>query len=152
MAVSTTSGCTWTATSNASWITVTSGASGSGNGNVRFNVAPNTGSTSRTGTLTIAGQTFTVSQERLVCDYDLSRNSQSFKKGGGNGHVDVSANPGCAWTATSQVSWITITSGLSGVGDGRVQYEVARNLGNQRTGTMIIAGKTFTVTQDEDED
>jgi hypothetical protein len=153
VAVSTTSGCTWTATSNASWITVTSGASGNGNGTVNFNVAPNTGSSTRTGTLTIAGRTFTVSQDRLVCDYNISPNSESFEEQGGNGEpIAVSANPGCAWTATSSVPWITITSGLSGVGDGTVRFRVDRNHGNQRTGTMIIAGKTFTVSQEEDED
>ena len=56
-------GCAWTAASNSSFITVTSGASGSGNGSVGYSVAANTGSTSRNGTMTIAGQTFTVTQE-----------------------------------------------------------------------------------------
>ena len=60
--VSSTTGCAWTAVSNASWITVTSGSSGSGNGTVAYSVATNTSSTSRSGTLTIGGQTFTVSQ------------------------------------------------------------------------------------------
>jgi hypothetical protein len=55
-------GCNWTAASNASFITITSGASGSGSGTVNYSVAANTGTTSRTGTLTIAGQTFTVTQ------------------------------------------------------------------------------------------
>ena len=63
MAVSTGAGCAWTATSHESWITITSGASGSGNGTVRFNVADNSGK-KRTGTLTIAGQTFTVEQDK----------------------------------------------------------------------------------------
>jgi uncharacterized protein (TIGR03437 family) len=55
-------GCSWTATSNAAWITITSAPSGNGEGAISYSVAPNTGSTSRTGTLTIAGQTFTVTQ------------------------------------------------------------------------------------------
>ncbi len=55
------SGCSWTATSNAAWITITAGASGSGNGSVSYSVATNAG-TARTGTMTIAGQTFTVTQ------------------------------------------------------------------------------------------
>jgi hypothetical protein len=42
-------------------LTITSGASGSGNGTVAFSIAANTGP-ARTGTLTIAGSTFTVSQ------------------------------------------------------------------------------------------
>ncbi len=59
--VITTAGCGWTATSNAIFITVTSGASGVGNGIVGFSVAANTGAP-RNGTLTIAGQTYTVTQ------------------------------------------------------------------------------------------
>src|SRR6185295_13174285 len=55
-------GCAWTAVSNATFITITSGASGSGNGSVSYSVAANGGSTSRTGTMTIAGSTFTVTQ------------------------------------------------------------------------------------------
>ncbi len=59
--VITTSSCGWTALSNAGFMTVTSGASGTGNGVVGFSVATNTGA-ARNGTLTIAGQTYTVSQ------------------------------------------------------------------------------------------
>jgi Zn-dependent metalloprotease len=55
-------GCNWSAVSNAAFITITAGASGTGSGTVSYSVAANTGTTSRTGTLTIAGQTFTVTQ------------------------------------------------------------------------------------------
>jgi hypothetical protein len=59
--VATQGGCAWTATSNApSWITTTS--SGTGNGTATFTVAANAGAKSRTGTLTIAGRTHTVTQ------------------------------------------------------------------------------------------
>ena len=54
--------CSWSATSAASWITITSGASGTGAGTVSYSVAAYTGTTSRTGTMTIAGQTFTIAQ------------------------------------------------------------------------------------------
>ncbi len=54
-------GCSWTAASNSNFLNITSGASGSGNGTVGYSVAANTGST-RSGTLTIAGQIFTVTQ------------------------------------------------------------------------------------------
>jgi hypothetical protein len=58
-------GCPWTATSNAAWIAVTGGASGSGNGTVGYSVAPfSERRRKRSGTLTIAGQTFTVKQLR----------------------------------------------------------------------------------------
>jgi uncharacterized protein (TIGR03437 family) len=62
VSVTATSGCSWTATSNANWITITTGASGTGIGNVAYSVAANTGTSSRTGTLTIAGKTFPLTQ------------------------------------------------------------------------------------------
>ncbi len=58
--------CTWSARSNADWINITSGANGSGNGSVAYQVAPNTTSTTRTGTLTVAGQTITVTQSGII--------------------------------------------------------------------------------------
>jgi hypothetical protein len=65
VAVTTQATCAWTAVSNATWITVTSGAAGTGNGTVGFSAAANTGA-ARTGTLTIAGQTFTVTQSAVA--------------------------------------------------------------------------------------
>ncbi|HMV84796.1 MAG TPA: putative Ig domain-containing protein [Blastocatellia bacterium] len=56
------SDCLWTATSNAAWITITSAANGAGNGILNYSAAANPGTTPRTGTLTVAGQTFTVTQ------------------------------------------------------------------------------------------
>ncbi len=61
VAVAAGAGCAWTAVSNAAWITITGGSSGSGNGTVNYYVSSNTGS-ARTGTMTIAKQTFSVSQ------------------------------------------------------------------------------------------
>ena len=55
-------GCNWTATSNDSWITIASGASGSGNGTVKYSVAASTARAPRAGTLTVAGQSLTVTQ------------------------------------------------------------------------------------------
>ena len=63
VAVSVTSGtaCTWTASSGASFLTISAGSSGSGAGTVQFTVAANTGA-ERTGTLTIAGSSVTITQ------------------------------------------------------------------------------------------
>jgi len=55
-------GCSWTASSNTAWLTINSASSGSGDGTVDYSFAANPGSTGRSGTLTIAGQTFTVTQ------------------------------------------------------------------------------------------
>lgn len=59
--IAVTATCPWSATSNASWITLLSGASGTGAGTVTFRVAPNTGP-ARSGTITIDQSTFTITQ------------------------------------------------------------------------------------------
>jgi hypothetical protein len=62
VAVTAGSGCAWTAVSNSAFVTVTGGSSGSGNGTVNYTVATNSATSPRSGSMTIAGQTFTVSQ------------------------------------------------------------------------------------------
>lgn len=59
--VTTAAGCSWTASSNASWITVSEANVGTGPGTVGFTVAQHTG-VARAGTLTIGGQTFNINQ------------------------------------------------------------------------------------------
>jgi len=142
------SGCTWTDKSNATWISVTSGASGSGNGSVGYSVAANTGA-ARSGTLTVAGQTFTVNQAAVVttCTNSLNPTSASIVAGGGSGTLNVTASSGCAWTAQSNATWISIASGASGSGNGSLGYLVATNTGAARSGTLTVAGQTFTVNQ-----
>jgi hypothetical protein len=59
-------GCTWTATSNAAWITISSGASGTGSGTVGYSFTQNNGAAARVGTITIADHAFTVTQNALT--------------------------------------------------------------------------------------
>jgi hypothetical protein len=97
--------------------------------------------------LTIAGLTFTVSQA-AACSYSINPDHKDVGKDGGTFSVAITAGALCPWTATSNASWITVTSGTAGVGNGTVQYLVARHTGNgDRTGTLTIAGLTFTVKQ-----
>jgi hypothetical protein len=141
-------GCGWTARSNAKWIQVTSGASGSGNGTVAYSVAANNSASARTGTMTIAGQTFTVTQSGAApCTYSISPTQQTFPAAGGTGAVNVVAGQGCSWTAVSNETWITIIGSASGSGKGKVNYSVGDSSGSARTGTMTVATRTFTVTQ-----
>ena len=55
-------GCSWTATENLDWVSITSGASGTGTGTVTYSISPYAGSGQRVGTVSVADQTFTVTQ------------------------------------------------------------------------------------------
>ena len=142
------SGCAWTATTATSWISITSGASGSGNGAVGFSVAANPNVTGRTGTITVGGQTYTVNQAAVACTATLAPLSASVGSGGGSGNVAVTIPAACQWTATSGAAWLTLTSGANGTGNGSVGYSAAANTStSSRSANLTIAGQTFSVTQ-----
>jgi len=83
------------------------------------------------------------------CTYAISATRATFQVDGGSGSVMVTAPDGCAWTAASNATWITITAGASGSGTGQVSYSVAQYTGKprNRNGTMTIAGQTFSIKQ-----
>jgi hypothetical protein len=83
-----------------------------------------------------------------ACSYQLSGTNQNFVVAGGAGTVNVTTTAGCAWTAVSNSAFITVVTGANGNGNGTVTFNVAANTGAARTGTLTIAGQTFTVTQD----
>ena len=85
----------------------------------------------------------------LPCTYAISPASATYPRDGGGGSVGVTAAPGCGWTAASNVSWITISAGSTGNGNGTVTYAVAPYTGHpkNRSGAATIAGNTFSVKQ-----
>ncbi|MDX2041846.1 MAG: BACON domain-containing carbohydrate-binding protein [Acidobacteriota bacterium] len=138
-------GCNWTAVSNAAWITVTSGASGTTNGTVAFSVAAYTGTTPRTGTITAAGKTFTVTQTGCAT---IASASQFFEAAGGMSSIPVTATSGCTWTVTGNPSWVTINSGAAGTGNGTVNFTVQTNATTSARQTVLtVAGQSFTILQ-----
>ena len=143
------SGCAWEAHSAVAWLVIVTGASGSGAGSLEFRVQANTTSSSRAGTITVAGRTLTVTQAAAasVCSIALSPTALSIGAAAATGAVNVAAPAGCAWTAASDAAWLTITSGLSGSGTGSVQYATTANTGAARTATVSIGNQAFTLTQ-----
>jgi len=83
------------------------------------------------------------------CDPWISPMAIEVDAVGAAGKTTVNARAGCGWTATSNDSWLTITSRQSGSGDGVVTFTVAPNTGkNERKGTLTVVGSKFTVRQD----
>ncbi len=148
VAISTSPFCAWTANSNENWITITAGESGKGDGTISYAITANRTNQSREGTLTIAGQTFTITQEGGECSYSISPGSRSHSSKTETGEVSVDTSySDCPWTASSDIAWANITSDSSGKGDGTVTYAIMENSGGTREGTLTIAGQTFTLTQ-----
>lgn len=221
--VSASSGCSWSASSDMSWITITSGG-GSGDGVVTYTVAGTTSVSARTGRITIQDRIFTITQtgtavvdltlnilanpsdggrverspnqalyapgtsvaltaipttgyifsgwsgdasgtanrisvlmdrSKVVtanftsssCSFAISPSTRSHGSIAESGSILVTTNTGCAWTATADVTWITIVSG-AGSGNGSVSYSVSANTTTTaREGRITVQGKTYVVTQ-----
>ncbi len=156
--MSVTANVSWTAKSSASWLAVKT-ASGSGNGKIVYNVAANTGTGSRTATITVAGggltRMFTATQEGksgggTSATLTLSSSSRTFTADAANSkELGVTAN--VSWTAKSSASWLVLKT-AKGSGNGKLVYNVAANTGTaSRTAVITVAGggisRTFTVTQ-----
>ena len=145
----------WTAVTNRPWIIITSGASGSTNGLVTYSVATNPGTSSRTGFITVAGagliRTCTVIQAGASATLAIAPPSTNLSSAAASGRIiGVTAN--VSWTASSNVSWIVVTGGSSGVSNGTVTFSVATNPAtSSRTGAVVVSGggisRTCMVTQ-----
>jgi hypothetical protein len=137
----------WTATTDASWITIIAGNEGLGDGAVMFVADPYTLTTqSRTATLRVADKVVYVTQR----GYELSIDPQVARIGSnaGAGTVGVAAPIDAVWEALIDSDWITIIGSRNGVGSGTLTYTVEANTtGKTRTGRIIISGKEYTITQ-----
>jgi hypothetical protein len=149
VALTTGSTCGWIASSDASWLTV-SAASGTGTAAFTYTATPNTATTQRSATLTVAGQGFTITQAAMPtsCTYTLAATSYTWGPGSGETVDIMTTGSGCAWTALSSTSWLMIKSPKSGTGSGSIViWRPKNNTKRQRKGTLMIAGQAVTITQ-----
>jgi len=111
-----------------------------------YQVAANPSASPRTATLSISGETVTVSQAG-ACSYSISPASEIFPGSGGSLSVTVLTSGGCAWSASSGLSWVHVTAGSSGSGTGATTIQADPNAGGLRSGSITIAGNPFSVSQ-----
>jgi len=148
------SNCSWSAQSNQFWIHVTSGNSGTGTGTIGYTVDANAGG-ERFGRIIVthtAGTTdISFTQAGLTCTAALNPTTQSAAIAGGSFTTAFTTPSGCAWTAASDASWLTIASPSTGTGDATIAYAVAANTAGTRTGHITVTAGTasaqLTVTQ-----
>jgi uncharacterized repeat protein (TIGR01451 family) len=155
------SGCTWTAalTTGANFVTIDSGANGTGSGAVKFKIGQNTSNLARSGVLTIAGQTVIIRQTGVqsgtTCVLTIDPANTAFAAKGGDSAFFVNSSlDTCEWKATSSAGFLRVTSDRDQSGSAFITFVLEPNTGNAaRSGTISIAlpdgtvQQTFTVTQ-----
>ena len=143
--VSVPDGAQWNVYSDVDWLGV-SALSGVGSGEVVWTAAPWNEHSVRSGTLTIAGETFIVTQYGRTVWLD----SYSAEHDATAGEIKITVNTlnSATWSVTSNVDWIEVTDAGSGEGDGEVTITLAENQTFElRGGSVQIGDEIFTVTQ-----
>ena len=137
---------TWRASSACPWIRVET-VGGTGSGEVWLQVLPWNRTTSRTGTVTIAGHVVTVTQEAATLE--LSATSAAVAAQGGGISVSVATAAGLEWTVADVPEWIVLDGEADRMGSDSVLFVVSPNATfENRTATLLVAGMAFTVTQE----
>lgn len=82
------------------------------------------------------------------CTLSISPTRASMPAVGGSGVLNVSVQPGCAWTARSDAAWLTAAPDAGG-GGANVTFTVAPYSGKakKRVATLSVNGQVLTVTQ-----
>jgi uncharacterized protein (TIGR03437 family) len=143
--VSAPSGCSWTATPGASWISLMP-TSGTGPLSVSYAIAANTTAQVRSSNITISNVVIPVSQDAANCNQSLSPAQATVPASAGT--YSFTVNGSCSYMATSNNGWIAIHSGAQGVGGGTVSYGVSANTSpSVRTGSISVGSQSFGVQQ-----
>lgn len=149
VAVSTQPGCEWRVVSRIEWLPVTFGSTFTGPNSVTFTAAANTTPATRTGQITVAGKTVTVSQA-TTCGTAIippalavpALPSAPFT-------ITVTISPQCQWEAKSNDRWLTVNPTGMRSGNGSVRVTIEPNHAASRQGSLTVAGQTVTVNQVE---
>jgi hypothetical protein len=91
-----------------------------------------------------------ISPSQTPCAFSINSTTQQFSADGGPGSLDIqTSTDNCSWTVSSVPEWITITSGSHTTGSATLNYRIAPNpVDAPRSTTLIVATKTFTITQE----
>jgi len=117
--VTTQSGCSWTAVSNGSWLVITSNSSVTGNGTVNYSALSNSSTSMRTGTLTIAGQSVTITQNGMA-SYTITASAGSNGSISHKGSVTVSYGGSKRFTIKPNANYKVADVKVDGVSKGAI--------------------------------
>jgi photosystem II stability/assembly factor-like uncharacterized protein len=142
---------------DAEWISVSGTPTWKANkGTVKIAVQKNPGSQSRTGVVSIGGQTLTIKEDGAKCQLTaLKPSSGKYPNTGGSGSFDITVSPqDCGWNVATTSGWIHLDT-MTGTGNGTATFHMdANGTGKNRTGKIDVSlaqdatkKKTFSVNE-----
>ncbi|MCC7044841.1 MAG: BACON domain-containing protein [Acidobacteria bacterium] len=143
-------GCAWTAVPNDAWLTIASGAQGSGAGTVVYQLTKHGGTTDRTGTITVADRTFTVRQSGFDpsgCVYTVTPVEFTPCLLAGSVKARVDTGDSCPWTVNAEATWMTLSGGGDRTGPGDIDAQYTSNYSAPREAFILVRWPTVTAGQ-----
>src|SRR5256885_9722669 len=144
LTIATARDCTWSVSTDATWVAIGGQRSGQGEASVAYSVAANPVPSPRSAAFVVGSKSVPVSQQAAPCVFSLSRANDTIGANGGRLSVAVTTLTGCRWTAASSAAWITVADGQSASASGTVGLAVAANTATARVGQVTIAGHAYT--------
>ena len=143
--------CSYSVNDNRNWISVRP-ATVSGNGTVTVTVQSNSGSSSRSGVVTIGNRSLRITQEPDTVDCPVSprvsSSSLSFGHGSGSTTVRVQEAATCSYSVNDNRNWINVRPATVS-GNGTVTVIVQAHSGSSsRSGTVTIGNRNLDVLQE----
>jgi hypothetical protein len=141
--------CEWTAVSGVAWVTLTA-SGGRGDGDVSYAVARNSAIDTRSGTVRVSDQTFTITQtgDSGACEYQVAPVELRACMATPNELATaVTTQPACPWTVSAAAPWITVSGGALRTGSGEVRFRISENFEAPRAGVVQLRWDTPTAGQ-----
>ena len=149
------SNTSWTASSDASWLSVNPNTIVYGNDTVTITTTTNPTTSDRTGTISILTsdstiKTIYITQAGSTPSLNITSDTASLSnKAGSFTTIDVISNT--TWVAGSDQSWLIVYPNTQTSGSGKLSFTALGNTGNTRSATVTIVAngitQTFTITQ-----
>jgi len=144
-------GCGYSTLTGPSWINVTSGASASASGTLVYSVAANSTTVPRSGTITIGGQSFVITQDPLACSVTIDTSSlgSPFGPAASGGTLRIATNgSNCRWNASADMPWVSL-SAATGLGNADITLNVTSNAASTtgRNAVIDMNGQQVALTQ-----
>lgn len=114
-------------------------AGGGGGGTPATTLAATTTTTTTATTTTTTQPPTSTTQPGTSCSFTITPASVSLPKDGGTATCQVRpSRSSCSWRAESTESWLRITSGASGTGNGTVRFQADKNEDEARDGRIRL--------------
>jgi all-beta uncharacterized protein len=138
--------CTWAVHTSDSWLAISPEA-GQGDARLTLIARANPQGRTRSATIDVNDQHFTVVQSGQPCRYDVAPTSVAVPHQGGRIAIRLTTLDGCTWTTQASQPWLRVVVGSGGEASATLDVAVDSNSGPERSAVLSVAALIVAVHQ-----